>query len=215
MKAVTFEDVAVDFTMEEWALLNPSQKKLHRDVMWENFRNVASIGRKCDDQQIEDEYRNYWTNLRSADADKCCQDKLRCQHGEMVCVISGPNVPMKLLGVKPGESLECGKPLIGHSSPIVPIINNTGLKSYELCGFKQKLSKYYRHGKASTDFQSFRNMKRQILKKTLIDISNVKSPTLMALKEIMLKRNPLYTSKILEPSVQPTMFKSRKEITVT
>ena len=41
---MTFEDVAVNFTVEEWALLDPSQKKLHKDVMEETFRNLAAIG---------------------------------------------------------------------------------------------------------------------------------------------------------------------------
>jgi hypothetical protein len=42
---VTFEDVAVHFTMEEWALLDLSQKELYKDVMKEILRNVVSIGK--------------------------------------------------------------------------------------------------------------------------------------------------------------------------
>ncbi|XP_074164166.1 zinc finger protein 560-like isoform X2 [Sminthopsis crassicaudata] len=42
---VTFRDIIVDFTEEEWGLLDPSQKELYKKVTLENVQNLLSLGK--------------------------------------------------------------------------------------------------------------------------------------------------------------------------
>uniref|UniRef100_K7E353 Uncharacterized protein n=2 Tax=Monodelphis domestica TaxID=13616 RepID=K7E353_MONDO len=42
--SIAFKDVAVDFTQEEWCLLDHSQKELYLEVMLENVQNLCSVG---------------------------------------------------------------------------------------------------------------------------------------------------------------------------
>ncbi|XP_038189256.1 zinc finger protein 120-like isoform X4 [Arvicola amphibius] len=58
MNTVTYDDLHIDFTWKEWALLNPSQKNLYKDVMLETYRNLATIGYSWEDHRIEEYYQS-------------------------------------------------------------------------------------------------------------------------------------------------------------
>ena len=45
---MTFEEVSVHFSEEEWALLDPGQRALHEEVMEEIRGILASLGKEWD-----------------------------------------------------------------------------------------------------------------------------------------------------------------------
>ncbi|XP_041512635.1 zinc finger protein 431-like isoform X2 [Microtus oregoni] len=117
MKTVTYDDVHVNFTLEEWALLNPSQKNLYKDVMLETYGNLTAVGYSWEDKYTE----------------KYCQSSRR--HGRH----ERNHTEEKLF-----ENIQCVNTFPYHSHLQIHKRTHAGEKPYE-CNQCDKAFAYYSH----------------------------------------------------------------------
>ncbi|XP_052021028.1 zinc finger protein 14-like [Apodemus sylvaticus] len=155
---VTFEDVAVNFSLGEWALLDSYQKKLYRDVMMETFMNLISIG-KTEEESMDVDYPKLQRNPRIQVVEKFCDYEHGSQCGKTHQQMTELTVNGEShLAVTVYENSVNVKDISGHSSSDVLLRGQNEEKPYRCQELMEKAIKHEKCWKDVICSESFQTL---------------------------------------------------------
>ncbi|KAK7816134.1 hypothetical protein U0070_023617, partial [Myodes glareolus] len=176
--AVTYDDVHVDFTWEEWKLLNPSQRNLYKDVMLETHRNLATIGYIWEDHNIEE---------------RCQSSRIHRRFNSVLNMVKLLHVPIILVGMK---EVILERNLMNAINVVKHLLDVIIFKDIKLHTLERNLMNVISVVKPLHNAVLYKDIKEHILEKNLMNVSSVVQPLhdavlFIYIKEHILERNLL------------------------
>ncbi|XP_035302992.1 zinc finger protein 120-like [Cricetulus griseus] len=180
MNAMTYDDVHINFTWEEWTLLDTPQKMLYKGYIWEDH----TIEDHCAISKSHERHERSQTGEQTSVYTKCVKAFAYNSHLQ--------RHKRTHTQEKPCECTQCGKAFAHHSHLLIHQRTHTGEKPYECnqCGDVLIWSS------GVQDFPSILSQQKEYLARS-VNPNNVSSP-LAALKKSPGRREVL---NISEPSM--------------